>query len=597
MNIKLTFSVVVLLTSSVPSAYADSALFRSPLVPSTVALDARGTVSGSLNERVSTLTVSASRLLPLQPCQVLVDGQIKATTTTTRAGTLLLRLRSPSARGFLPLDFEPRGTTIELLLNGAPVLSTALAGPGAPPRSSSSEVTDLRRRQPTSRSTATASHVLSTNGTSTFSINATRLSSSPVTLRVNGKPLGSPLTPSRSGTVSVRYRSPNAGSGFLPLTFDPRGDTLELVQDSQTILAGEMRARARGINHAPPSALLLYLPATVNPAPGEAYARYLVDERARRTFEVDLEYVPVGSYDLLVNDVLRGTIRVRDGDEYPEGEIEFSSHDDDDLPLDFDPLGAILSIRNSSGETLFSGLFDPSVLGTRPLPEPASEFTERLTSTGVDRDAYGEARYEVDEDGDHYFEIEIEDVAPGSYSLLVGGIDRATLRATLQGDTVEGEVEFRSPGERGKVTMNFDPRGQLIEIVNAANETLFRHLFGSGNAPSAPPVTPVYLREALLADPSAIGSVVAYFETDVDGDTELELEARGLPVGSYQVTVGGVLRGTLNVTSRGSRTFGEIEFDTDPDGHEILLDFPVLGQEITVSTPAGVLFSRTLSLP
>jgi hypothetical protein len=50
--------------------------------------------------------------------------------------------------------------------------------------------------------------------------------------------------------------------------------------------------------------------------------------------------------------------------------------------------------------------------------------------------------------------------------------------------------------------------------------------------------------------------------------------------------------------SRGNRTEGEIEFDTDPDDDdELLLDFAVLGQEITLSGPSGLLFSRTLSRP
>jgi hypothetical protein len=223
-----------------------------------------------------------------------------------------------------------------------------------------------------------------------------------------------------------------------------------------------------------------------------------------------------------------------------------------------------------------------------------------MTSTGADRDAYGEARYEIESDGDHYFEVEIEDVAAGNYSIRVGGVHRATLRAFLQDDTIEGEVEFRSPGERGKVTLNFDPRGQLIEIVDTSGTILFSHLFGSGSATNTTPETQrLYLRAALFAQPGAIGTVRATLEIDDDGDSELELEAYDLPVGSYEVAVGGIVRGTLNVVSRRNRTEGEIEFDTDPDADddELLLDFPVLGQEITLSGPSGLLFSRTLSRP
>jgi hypothetical protein len=138
----------------------------------------------------------------------------------------------------------------------------------------------------------------------------------------------------------------------------------------------------------------------------------------------------------------------------------------------------------------------------------------------------------------------------------------------------------------------------LIEIVNASGSILFSHLLGSGSAPGAAPETqPLYLRAALLAQPRAIGSVRATLEIDDDGDIELELKARDLPVGRYDVAIGGILRGTLNIVSWRGRTKGEIEFDNEPDRNDILLDFPVLDQEITISDPSGMLFSRTLSRP
>lgn len=594
------FAIAVFSMLPWANASANSANLRAPLSLSGVDLDARGTASGTFTTRRSSFTVTASRLDPAQPFQLLIGGEVRGSGVTTNSGAALVRFQSPATRGFSRLDFEPRGETVELIVNGASVLSGVFAGPGDAPRSAGVETASLPSNLPGARTRATVQHTLSPSGVAHFTVSVTRAPVAPITLMVNGRTLGSPQTPNAAGNLTFRFRSPSTSSRFAPLEIDPRGAQIDLIQNAVSILSGEMRSRGRGANYAPRSSFLTRLPSAQNPAIGFAQIRWSNDERGRRVFYVEIEEVPLGNYTLLVEGIDRGTLRVVNTDSGPEGELEFRTHDIDpgELPLTFDPVGANLTILDSSGTTWFSGLFVPSAGGTRPSGGTPIRFTERMASTGADRDAYGEARYEIERDGAHYFEVEIEDVAAGNYSIRVGGVHRATLRAFLQDDTIEGEVEFRSPGERGKVSMNFDPRGQLIEIVNTSGTVLFSHLFGSGPATNAAPgQQPLYLRTALFAQPSAIGSVRATFEIDDDGDSELELEAYDLAVGSYDVAIGGVLRGTLTVGVRGNRTQGEIEFDTNPDPHDLLLDFTVLDQEIVLSGPSGVLFSRTLTRP
>jgi hypothetical protein len=52
-----------------------------------------------------------------------------------------------------------------------------------------------------------------------------------------------------------------------------------------------------------------------------------------------------------------------------------------------------------------------------------------------------------------------------------------TLQAALDVDGTErGEVEFRNPVEPGKILLDFDPRGQQIDVLDGATvilETLF----------------------------------------------------------------------------------------------------------------------------
>ena len=82
-----------------------------------------------------------------------------------------------------------------------------------------------------------------------------------------------------------------------------------------------------------------------------------------------------------------------------------------------------------------------------------------LVSTGVDADAHGFASYESTSD-EQEFEVEVEDLPDGSYELRVGGISRAT----IQVDDEEGEVKFNKPARAGRLLLDFDPRGQLIEV-------------------------------------------------------------------------------------------------------------------------------------
>ncbi len=597
MKLPLGFPIGMVLLAASPFAAADTAAFRTPLAPAGSDPDARASLSGSFGKRQSSLSIVASRLEPSRPCQLLVDGRVEGSGVTSRNGSVTLRFRSPAAGGFQPLDFEPRGKSIELRVAGNPVAGAVLGSTGEPARSTASESAELTRLLPDPRATASARYSLTSSGELSFTVSLAGVPAAPVTLLVDGQPLGAPLAPNSGGSLVFRFRGPSASPGFAPLPVDPRGATLDLVQNGAPIFTGQMRARALGANFGPGSTVVLGLPSAQSPPVGHAELTWSVDPGARRDLELELEEVPRGIYDFFVDDTLRGSFRVVATDDGNEGEIEFSSHDDDELPLDFDPVGATLVVRDRAGLGWFSGIFDPSILDQRPPAEPASRFEEVLASTGADSDASGVAEYEVDPEGAHEFGVEIEDVAVGVYRVRVGGVDRATLRAARLGDTVEGEVEFRSPVERGKVLLDFDPRGQLLEVVSSDGVVLFRHLFGSGSAPAGPSVVPVTLRQALIARPGAVGSLIASFELDEEGESELELEARGLPAGSYPVAVGGVLRGTLTVVSVGGRSRGEIEFDSDPDPSEVLLDFPVLGREITVSDLSGVLFSRTLASP
>jgi hypothetical protein len=66
------------------------------------------------------------------------------------------------------------------------------------------------------------------------------------------------------------------------------------------------------------------------------------------------------------------------------------------------------------------------------------------------------------------FSIEIEDVPAGNYPLRVGGNEVGTIEAFAMHDgEVYGRIRFRDPDTYGSEALDFEPRGQKIEVLQA----------------------------------------------------------------------------------------------------------------------------------
>ena len=163
---------------------------------------------------------------------------------------------------------------------------------------------------------------------------------------------------------------------------------------------------------------------------------------------------------------------------------------------------------------------------------------------------------------------------------------------------MKGELEFVSKLEPGHKLLNFDPRGQTIELSDATG-VFFSHLFGSGTAGGVGgTVTPFDVTVALTSSGTdADATAQAEFRRDVNGDLSFEVELEDLAVGSYDLLVGGTLRGAISVATSGHGTRGKLRFDSDPKVGESLLNFAVAGQEILVQQGAAIYFSRTFPTP
>jgi hypothetical protein len=570
----------------------DSSVVRLPLQNTGVDSDATGAIVSVLKPKSSFFSVKATRLTPGQSYTLTVADLPEASVTANSKGRVALTFATPAKGNRLLLDFDPRGQRVALSDGTNAVLAAVVSGADEPTGSRVDERADLTRLAGAGEAKARY-HVLA-NGRRFFIVKLERVTGTNWSLYVNGIWRGDIHALGRETTVIFDTQPPSPNRRLLD--FDPRGQVIDLAQGGDLMFSGKLEAKAGNVNVATPSVARLLIPSTGADADGTARAKVRVESDARRKFSVELEDVPAGAYELLVNDVLHGAITVAATADGTEGEIEFSSREDDgdELPLTFDPTNSTFTVQ-SGGTVYFQGRLTGSGGGSGSN-EPPVRIEENLASTRLDPDADGDAKFEIDDRGRRKFSVEIEDVAVGAYELWVGGVKRGTIRAALQATQVEGEIEFEDDDDNDHLPLNFDPRGQLIEVKSAAG-VFFSHLFGLGPADGGTNTTlvmPLRLEVPLFnLGVAANASAKAEFKRDDRGRRGFEVEIEDAPLGNYTLRVGGAAVGTISVLATAGGTEGRIEFEDDDDDGHPPLTFDPLGISITVSREGVDYFQRT----
>ena len=224
---------------------------------------------------------------------------------------------------------------------------------------------------------------------------------------------------------------------------------------------------------------------------GSGHARY-EDYPGHMEFEVEVEGLPDGDYHLYVGMQDRGGLTVEGG----HGVARFTSPGETGKTMmTFDPRGVQIEIHDGQGVMLssFENRFeenDPDHQGDADhnydcqfgpgmghhggmgggMTDCVNEgdFIEidiDLVNTGVLFGAKGEAEWEMNSDRVE-FSVEIEDVPVGSYPLSVGGAEVGVIQAFEMHDgEVYGHIRFRDPEAHGREHLDFEPRGQKIEVL------------------------------------------------------------------------------------------------------------------------------------
>ena len=336
--------------------------------------------------------------------------------------------------------------------------------------------------------------------------------------------------------------------------------------------------------------------------PGASGKAEFESRAGRADFSVDIEDLPVSDYLLFIDGTERGVIQVVDTINGPEGEIEFRSPAEPGKELlDFDPRGKLIEILDGSTVVLESVAPDqgdiPGSDQGNPPPFGDSEIEVSLINDGSFPAGSGDAEFEQ-QDNRVDFDVEIEDVPVGDYGVSVGGVPRGTLTVLDTINGTEGEIEFRYPAEPGKAPLDFDPRGELVEIFDGATRIFSVSFPGSATGgdddsggDDGNPSTdddPIDLRVTMTNTgvvPGAFGA--ASFERDDEGESGFEVEIEDVPDGSYVLQVDGAARGTIEVIDGE----GEIDFGNPADDDELLLGFDVRGATIEVFDGAEVILT------
>lgn len=460
LRLKLTLLSLVALSMVAPRGadareIQEASKLSIPLIRSGGDDDVAGKADFKSKNGASRFQLKIKKGPPNEELELKVGGVSRGFFMTNKKGAAKVQLFGGSSLGF-----DPRGREIEVEDENDDKLLTSDDDGSLPFGSKVDERVNLLSTgvQPGASGHAT---LRVKKGRAQFNVEIEDVTDGAYDLIVDGITRGTIDVASGEGEIEF-----GDDSGGPPLDFDPLGKLIQVSQGGAVILTGTFLAGAPGVSVCTPGESSTALNST-DLAPGASgHVDLKIEDDCEREFEVEVEDLPVGDYDLVVAGIVRGTIPVINVTGGTQGEIEFSSDPDDpgELPLDFDPTGTTIEIKQ--GDNVF-------LTATAGAPGPGSctvvDTEPDMTNTGADADAKGKARFRQDGDCDRNFRVEVEKLTLGNYELVVGGIVRGTIAVMLDNNEPVGHIEFDTePDQPGEVLLTFDPRGQLVEVRQGA---------------------------------------------------------------------------------------------------------------------------------
>jgi len=211
-----------------------------------------------------------------------------------------------------------------------------------------------------------------------------------------------------------------------------------------------------------------------------------------------------------------------------------------------------------------------------------------LSNTGLDPDATGRVRLRWS-DSHQRLRIDVKNLDPGMYDLLVDGVVQDAIRVVPDDDGTGTRGRLRR-GSRGEGLV-VDPRGAELSIARGGEVYLTGVLPTSREDGSRRLRLELDLDNVGSRQPSARAD--AEFRAE-DGRERFRVTLRDALPGLYELVVGSTSQGSFEV--HGDHE-GTIKFDTVPHSAADdwrLLTFDPLGQELEVLFDGAVVFQGTM---
>ena len=283
------------------------------------------------------------------------------------------------------------------------------------------------------------------------------------------------------GTLDLKFRNCNQGRAYYDTPEDVIGAGDFPIKRLNSIY--RMRCSGGISDDTMAGGKPLQLEVELNPpedgGSGDGKAKFW-EREDRSDFKVEIEGLADKTYTLRVCDTAQeGGLVVTAG----EGELAYRSlANDGQFLLTFDPRDCLIEVLDGDTVILTSG---EDFLAEKTMGKPDKDDKEGtkveidLDSTEVIEGAEGEAEYE-DYADEKEFEVEIENVPAGSYTLRVGGDEKGSIEVVEDDDDFEGKIKFTNPQSADTLELNFDPTGQLIEVLNSDLEVILNAVFPAG---------------------------------------------------------------------------------------------------------------------
>lgn len=471
---------IILLGASQTSIAKEMSKVDSSMHNTGIDDDAAATIKSSFRKKKSTFKISCTGLEDGKEYRLMIDGVQKAGFIPDSGNATLnfnngkKRKKKGKKKGLF-LDFDPRGSQISIEDDSGKILETKFNSEGDPDGTLVNEITALTPTVLAPGGEGSARYQ-STGERSTFKVEIEDIPEGDYDLYIDGIHRGFISVESgKKGTTKgeIEFDS-QPDSMKQPLEFDPRNKSIDIIRNAETYFTDLMIAQIKNVNSCIFSKTSMQLESTGTDADASAELEFDTKENCVRGFKVEVEDLPVGEYELIVDGNVRGVLSMTNSLSGTNGELEFSSdpHESGKQLLNFEPKGKIVQIQQ--GTTIY---FNGDARNSVQAPSVCAVINDEvaLINSGVSSSAKGKSRFRQDSDCDQDFRVEIEDLPAGNYQLFVSGINRGEIMVSLINGEFEGQIEFDTdPDDPGEVLLDFDPRNQLIEIRQGGTVFLSR---------------------------------------------------------------------------------------------------------------------------